>query len=341
MKNYLKIIKIDNYSLTHKYDQICNCILRAIEEKQVAEGDILPSINDLSIALEVSRNTIEKAYKELKKNGVVSSISGKGYFISNTVFYQPVKVLLLFNKLSSHKKIVYDAFAQKLGNNAAIDFYIYNNDFNFFKKLVEEKIEHYSKCVIIPHFFENPDNTYELINSIPKDKLILMDKLIEGLAGDFGAVYENFERDIFGALEQLLPALSKYQVLKIVFPEHSYFPREIITGFLNFCMEYAFAYEVISGLEKESIQPGSVYICLMEDELVKLVEKTISAGVQLGNQVGVISYNETPLKRVILNGITTISTDFLMMGEKTAELVLKNSKAHISIPFKVTLRNSL
>jgi hypothetical protein len=168
-----------------------------------------------------------------------------------------------------------------------------------------------------------------------------MDKLIEGLQGDFGAVYENFEQDIFGALEQLLPALSKYQVLKIVFPENSYFPQEIITGFMKFCMEYAFAYEVISSLENENIQPGSVYICLMEDELVKLVEKTISAGVELGSDVGVISYNETPLKKIILNGITTISTDFLMMGEKTAELVLENSKAHISIPFKVTLRNSL
>src|SRR5471030_546998 len=144
MKNYLKIIKIDEYAITPKYLQISNSILRGIEDQKIEKDDILPSINDLSIAFEVSRNTIERAYKELKKYNAIKSIAGKGYFISNTQFNQPVKVLLLFNKLSSHKKIIYDAFAETLGSNAAIDFYIYNNNFNFFKKLLANNIDHYS-----------------------------------------------------------------------------------------------------------------------------------------------------------------------------------------------------
>jgi DNA-binding transcriptional regulator YhcF (GntR family) len=341
MKNYLKIIEIDDYSITHKYVQISNSILRAIEEGQIVKDDVLPSINDLSTALEVSRNTIERAYKELKKFGAVDSIAGKGYFVTNVHFNQQIKVLLLFNKLSSHKKIVYDAFAQRLGSHAAIDFYIYNNDFNFFKKLVAEKIEHYSKCVIIPHFFENAGKAFEVINAIPKDKLVLVDKLIEGVTGNFGAVYENFEQDIYYALEQLLPNLSKYNALKVIFPEYSYYSKEIITGFINFCRQYAFEYEVISDLTDEPINSGTVYINLIEDDLVKLIEKIMAAKLNVGKDIGVISYNETPLKRVILDGITTISTDFMMLGEKAAELILDNSKQHIAIPFKVTLRNSL
>ena len=341
MKNYFKIIKIDDYSITHKYLQISNSILQAIEEKQILKDDVLPSINDLSIALEVSRNTIERAYKELKKFGAIDSIAGKGYFITNVNFNQQIKVLLLFNKLSSHKKIVYDAFAKRLGNYAAIDFFIYNNDFNFFKKLVADKIDYYNKCVIIPHFFENAENAFEIIDAIPKEKLILMDKFIEGVTGDFGAVYENFEQDIYQALEQLLPQLSKYHTLKIIFPENSYHPKEITAGFINFCREYAFDYQVIDSLENEIIKPGTVYINLMEDDLVKLIEKIILVKLKAGKDVGVISYNETPLKKIILDGITTISTDFMMMGEKAAALVLENSKAHISIPFKVNMRNSL
>jgi DNA-binding LacI/PurR family transcriptional regulator len=54
-----------------------------------------------------------------------------------------------------------------------------------------------------------------------------------------------------------------------------------------------------------------------------------------------ISYNETSLKKIILNGITTISTDFQMMGEKAAELILNQSTEHVAIPFYLTLRNSL
>ncbi|MDP9076677.1 MAG: GntR family transcriptional regulator [Bacteroidota bacterium] len=341
MKNYLKIINIDEYSITPKYLQISNSILRGIEEKKIDKDDILPSINDLSIALEVSRNTIERAYKELKRYNVIKSIAGKGYFISATSFNQPVKVLLLFNKLSSHKKIIYDAFAETLGSNAAIDFYIYNNNFNVFKKLLANSIEHYSKLVIIPHFIESGENAIAVINELPKDKLILMDKLLEGLTGNFGAVYENFEQDIYFALEQLVEQLSKYHTLKIIFPEHSYYSKEILTGFLNFCGKYAFEYGIIHSLKNETLQPGTVYINLMEDDLVELIEKIIGDKLKIGEDIGVISYNETPLKKIILNGITTISTNFKLMGEKTAEMVLNNGKEHVAIPFKVTYRNSL
>jgi DNA-binding LacI/PurR family transcriptional regulator len=47
------------------------------------------------------------------------------------------------------------------------------------------------------------------------------------------------------------------------------------------------------------------------------------------------------MKKIILNGITTISTDFEMMGIKAAELIINKSTAHIPIPFSVTLRPSL
>jgi len=341
MKNYLKIIKIDEYSITPKYLQISNSILRGIEDHKIEKDDILPSINDLSIAIEASRNTVERAYKELKKYNAIKSIAGKGYFISNTQFNQPVKILLLFNKLSSHKKIIYDAFAETLGSNAAIDFYIYNNNFNFFKKLLANKTDQYAKLVIIPHFIENTENAFAVINELPKDKLILMDKLIEGVTGNFGAVYENFEQDIYYALEQLLEKLSKYHTLKIIFPENSYYSKQILTGFINFCGQYAFDYDVIHDLKNESLLPGTVYINLMEDDLVELIEKIIGDKLNVGGDIGVISYNETPLKKIILNGITTISTDFKMMGEKAAEMVLDNTKEHLAIPFKVTQRNSL
>ena len=61
----------------------------------------------------------------------------------------------------------------------------------------------------------------------------------------------------------------------------------------------------------------------------------------MGKEVGVVSYNETPLKKIILNGITTISTDFQMMGEKAAQMILEPSTEHVAIPFYLTLRASL
>ncbi|MEB0261106.1 MULTISPECIES: winged helix-turn-helix domain-containing protein [unclassified Mucilaginibacter] len=122
MRNYLKILLIDEYSITPYYAQIYNSIMRAIEDKLIDKDDILPSINDLSIALDISRNTITRAYNDLKKIGVINSVPGKGYFISNTRVDQFVKVLLLFNKLSSHKKLLYDAFAGALSERHLLIF---------------------------------------------------------------------------------------------------------------------------------------------------------------------------------------------------------------------------
>jgi DNA-binding LacI/PurR family transcriptional regulator len=98
---------------------------------------------------------------------------------------------------------------------------------------------------------------------------------------------------------------------------------------------------VIHNIENEIIEAGTAYVSLMEDDLVILIEKILNTNLVVGKDVGVISYNETPLKRIILNGITTISSNFEMMGIKAAEMILQKSTDKIAIPFVVNLRNSL
>jgi DNA-binding LacI/PurR family transcriptional regulator len=61
----------------------------------------------------------------------------------------------------------------------------------------------------------------------------------------------------------------------------------------------------------------------------------------LGLDFGIISYNETPLKKVVENGITTISTDFNEMGKQLAEMILENKKVQIENKNNLIIRNSL
>jgi len=340
-KDISQYLSIDYYSATPKYLQLANSIIKSIGEGKIKQNEVLPSINELSFEFEISRDTVEKGYKHLKKIGILESVPGKGYFVTNANVDKHLKIFLLFNKLSPHKKIIYDAFVAAIGNLAQIDFYIYNNDFNFFKKLIHNRKNDYTHYVIIPHFLEGGENVHEVINAIPKDKLILLDKLVSKVDGEYAAVYENFENDIYNALEQALPQLSKYHTIKIIVPAYTYHPQEIVKGFKRFCQQYAFNYRLVHNIANEPIKEGEVYINLMEDDLVTLIEKILVTKLKVGKHVGVISYNETPLKKIILNGITTISSDFEMMGQKTAELILEQSKEHIAIPFKLTIRNSL
>jgi len=340
-ENIFSLITVDAQSITPKYLQVVNSVLNAIKEEKLDKGYILPSINDLSYELEISRDTGERAYRHLKNMGVINSVPGKGYFISKTAFRQPLKIFLLFNKLSTHKKIIYDAFSEALGGQAAIDFYIYNNDYSLFKKLLVNKHEDYSYYVIIPHFLEGGEKAHEIINTIPKEKLLIMSKLLPGVDGAYAAIYEDFEKDIYHALIKAIDQLKKYRSIQIIFPEYTYHPREILDGFYHFCQDYAFEYDVIKKPAELKITEGSAYISLMEEDLVTLIKKILENNFEVGKQVGVISYNETPMKQIILNGITTISTDFKMMGKKVAEMILHKSKDHVAVPFYLTLRNSL
>ena len=339
--NIYRHILIDEQSITPKYVQLINSILKGVEQGNIGKDYQLPSINDLSYELDISRDTAEKAYRQLKQLGVVGSVPGKGYFISKTDVKQSIRVFLIFNKLSTHKKLIYDSFVKTLGEQAAIDFYIYNNDFSLFKKLLQNRREGYTHYVVIPHFLEGGDNAAEVINEINEGELILLDKLIPGVKGEYGAVYENFEKDIFNALKEALPSLSNYHTLKLVFPSYTYFPDEILKGFENFCMEYAFQHKVVHKIKDETIAEGDVYINLMEDDLLILLDKIQSTKLEVGKDIGIISYNETPWKRFMLDGITTISTDFKQMGEMVANMILQNERKHLEVPFALTLRKSL
>lgn len=324
-----------------KYLQLANSIIRSVEIGAAKKNAVLPSINKISFQFNIGRDTVEKGYRHLKNMGVIASTPGKGYYISSTEFKQKLKVFLLFNKLSASKKIIYDSLVSTLGIDVKVDFYIYNNDWHLFKKLLLNQRDNYTHYVIMPHFFCMDERNYEIIDTIPKEKLLLLDKLIPGLAGDYGAVYENFEKDIYHALEQAVNELSKYEKLKLIFPLRSYFPKEIIYGFQKFCQQYGFSHDVINEIENNLLEKGDVYIILMEDDLVKLLEQLTNTRLQAGSDIGVISYNETPIKKILLNGITTISTDFQYMGKVAANMILNQSNSKIEAPFYYNKRASL
>lgn len=333
-------IKVDMHSATPKYLQLAHSILEGIESGKIPKNMMLPSLNELTFNLEISRETADKGYKYLQQLGVLNAVPGKGHFINNIEIKHELKICLLMNKISDEKKVFYDSFVASLGAHVSIDFYIYNNDFKLFKRLLAQK-DDYSHYAIVPHFLDNADEAERLIDTIPKEKLILLDKALPGVKGRYGCVYENFKKDIYKALEQAVYQLSKYHTIKLVFPKDSYYPTDIIEGFDSFCLQYAFERDVIHSFDGEELQPGVVYICLTESHLVGLIEAVAGTKFKVGTDIGIISYNETPIKKFILSGITTISTDYKHMGVLAAEMIARDYREKVELPFTVNLRASL
>lgn len=150
---------------------------------------------------------------------------------------------------------IYDAFVKAHGENALVDFYIYNNDFALYKRMIQNRKEYYTNFVVIQHYTDGKDNTIDVLKELPAEKLIFLDKMVPDFTGDFGAVYEQFDKDLMETLEEALPHLAKYHTINIIFPENTYHPREIIRSFTIFCLQYTFNYHVIQDISEVDIKP--------------------------------------------------------------------------------------
>jgi DNA-binding transcriptional regulator YhcF (GntR family) len=324
------------------YMQIVDSITDAIRRGNYKMGDRIYSINELSNEYFLARDTVQKAYNILHDRGVITSVKGKGYYVNNTNIDVAYKVLLLFSKISNYKKQIYNSFVQTLGKNAIVDIKIHHFSTALFSEHITNNINNYDYFVVMPHFYDDPARALEIMKSIPEEKLIILDKYIP-LAGFNGAaVYQDFQNDIVEALENGLDLLSKYEKLFLVFPGGAKYSPEIMQGFRNFCLQNNFRNEVLDEInEHTTIEPKQAYIVIEESDLCNLIKKARAKNLAIGKDVGIISYNDSPLKEILLDGITVITTDHNKMGETAAQLILENRKEKIKNPFVLIRRGSL
>ena len=64
------------------YEQIIFQIKLQVANGELKVGDSLPSVRNLSKALEVSTLSVQRAYAELQKSGIIESVEGKGNFVA-------------------------------------------------------------------------------------------------------------------------------------------------------------------------------------------------------------------------------------------------------------------
>lgn len=76
-------IRVDHNSKVPLYVQIMNQMKMQILSGELVEGSILPSERAMAQLLAVHRNTVVKAYSELKAEELIRSRQGKGYVVAN------------------------------------------------------------------------------------------------------------------------------------------------------------------------------------------------------------------------------------------------------------------
>ena len=187
-------INIDGLSLTPKYVQISRSVVDAVKTGALKKNHLLPTINELSDKLNISRDTAERGYRQLKKMGIVQSVPGKGYFIANTSA-EPLKIVFFFNRMNAYNKMVYEAFSEALADHVIIEYCNYNGNAATFKKMLEERKAGYAWYIVVPRYARSKDAEH-LLQSIPKSKLVVLEKRIPLIDQQCTALYMNILKKV-------------------------------------------------------------------------------------------------------------------------------------------------
>jgi DNA-binding transcriptional regulator YhcF (GntR family) len=316
-----------------KFQQLIDAINEAISRNLLQIGDLLPSVNQLCKESSLSRDTVFKAYAELKNRGVIESVPNRGYFVAKAV----TKVFLFLDTFKAYKEVLYGSFLDSLPETIAVDLHFHHYNIDDFEKIIKESLGKYTKYIIMNFDHERVP---EITRQIPASKLLVIDWNIHELEGS-SSISQDFGQSLYDSLASGIDLIKKYNRFVYLYPSFTYHPKISITYFEKFCADFKINYKTLYDFKKFDLQKGDLYLLVSDRTLARFLDQCEQKNLVPGTDVGVISYNETPMKKYVKDGITVISTDFELMGKKIAEFVITGGKTNAVIPSKLTIRKSL
>lgn len=323
-----------------KYQQLVDHVSNLIDTGILHIGDQVPSLKQLQEQLGMSKETLLKGLNHLIEIGVIESVYRKGYYVKKKNTQYSHHVFLLLDKMNIMREQLYHALFNSLKNVADVDIYFHHHNYKVFEKLIAENLGNYTHYIIVTFLKEDVS---KILNLIPPQKRIILDYNQQGLQGKYNCIYQDFEYDIYHSLSELKSRLEKYKKLILVARPEATHARQVTKGFLRYCNEQEFPYSIQSEIEDNVFKKGNVYITFSryDTDDITVIKLARKKNLKLGEDIGLISYNDTAVKEVLEQGITVISTDFEAMGKTAAQIITNGETIVKRNPTKVIVRKSL
>ena len=330
-----------------KYKQVLSAIESKIVDGTYKKGAHLPSMNDIATETGISKETVKRALVNLRDRGYISSCPGKGYYVSVDLesIQKKTNILMILGRLDIFKQMLVDSFTSALMGKADVRILLHNGEVEQLESALETSLNQYDYYVVSPHFAiddQTQMRVAKLLKKIPNRKLILLDHCNRFMTGHFGAVYQDFEKDPAIGLSEGLDRLKKAVRLNIIMLPSSRYGEWVKSGVIHFCESNEIPYSIMEKIP-ECLERGEVFLLLtgvLSNELAKFDIILKKNGMKIGEDVGLIAYNDVPLNSVVLGGLTTISTDFVKMGEIAAQMILSNTMSKVHSEFHMIRRRT-
>lgn len=325
-------MKLDFKGKGTKVQQLSDYLQDSIAINNLKVGDELPSINELSKEFNVSRDTIFKSLLDLKTRGIIDSIHGKSYFVAS----HTKNILLLLDEYSSFKELLYTTLVSRLPIYYKIDLWFHQYNEHLFNKTISESIGKYNKYLVM-----NYDNEKfsDILLKIDKSKLLLLDFGNFDKNG-YSYVCQDFETSLYDSLISIKEDLLKYKKLIFVLSRDHKHPQNSKLAFSNFCLDNNFEFGVLDEISDKAIMKDYFYLVVKHEDVVNIIKQSRSDKLKMGQDFGLLAYNENPFYEIVEGGISSIGVDWSEMGRISAEYIIKGQRVNSYLPTIITSRGS-
>jgi len=299
----INLSTLQEASIIPKYQKVYQYINDQIAGGAWPIGSKLPSIIDLSIEFNLSKDTIEKAYQQLLQDGIIKSVPRRGYFVETTKT-KFKKVLLIISGVTFENKSLHEILMEKLNDQVALMTYCCSQDTKNNIDFLQTKIDSFDYFILSPFNADNKCDLNEIASIIPKDRQLYP---VDPSTG-FGLEILGYE--INRLLEEHKEKIKSYQKINLVLPEDQYFYYQSINGFQQFCEQNQLEYCLLDGVQPEDIALNEMYFVLNDDELFEIIKIAQARHLDPGYDIGILSFNEKPFKEYLWQGISTVKMNF-------------------------------
>lgn len=151
-----------------KVNQLADYLSQLIIVREYMVGEKLPSINELTRKYNVSRDTVFKAFLELKERGMVNSLQGKSYYVAS----QSSTVLLLLDEYTPFKDVIYKSIVKRLPETIKVDLWFHQYNEKLFNAIVTNSVGRYTQYLIMNY---KNDEFSQVLEKVDPKKLLLLD----------------------------------------------------------------------------------------------------------------------------------------------------------------------
>ncbi|MCY1720033.1 GntR family transcriptional regulator [Prolixibacteraceae bacterium Z1-6] len=320
-----------------KSEQIIASITESVRLGKIVPGQTIPSINITAQKYGVARKTVVRAYEKLKGQGVIESKPKTGFFVINKKPNSKLKVLLVIHSFDGHWEILYNNFYAKVSGYCDIEIFFHHYNIKVLELIINRSVADYD-LVIISSF--NHPRIRSVVARIPAYKVLLVSRK-DRLDDSYNYIIQDFYEGTYKALCEAKNQVRKYQKINLSFPENAGHSETLKQGFLKFCDEFLIENTVVHSFKDVEIKKGEAYFLINDNDLIRVLNVCKVRNWIPGKEVGVLSYNETPLKQVIRDGISVVSCNFEMMANEMASFIKEQKTIHKIIPIQFIERNSL